>query len=281
MDADARRQVMNQADKIERENRKNRSNRVLLSQDLETACALAEHNGFWTSMNLDWRGRVYGVPHFNYQRDDRVRALFLFANGEPIGDEGLKWLKVHTANCGDFDKISKRTFKERGGWADQNLEKIEKAAAAPLNELWWTEADKPFQFLAACFELSSALANGPSFVSRLPISFDGSCSGLQHLSAMTRDLDTARLVNLTSDTVPQDIYQTVAEKVKERAECDLKNEDQDKRRLAKMWLDYGIDRKLVKRNVMTYSYGSNIKGMVDQRCDAASVRARRKSSVRG
>jgi len=44
-------------------------------------------------MQLDWRGRVYGVPSFNLQREDRVRALFMFADGEPISDEGLKWLQ--------------------------------------------------------------------------------------------------------------------------------------------------------------------------------------------
>ena len=75
-------------------------------------------------MNLDFRGRINAVPHFNLYRADRVRALFLFADGEPIGDEGLKWLKVHTANCGDFGKISKRAFEERVRWTDDNLEKI-------------------------------------------------------------------------------------------------------------------------------------------------------------
>jgi DNA-directed RNA polymerase len=102
-----------QAEKVEKKNRRNLSNRVLLRQDLETADMLLEHDRFWTSMNLDWRGRVYGVPNFNFQRDDRVRALFLFADGEPIGDEGLYWLKVHAANCGDFSKISKQPFDER------------------------------------------------------------------------------------------------------------------------------------------------------------------------
>ena len=111
-------------DKIERQNRKNRSNRVLLIQDLETADVLAERERFWTPMNLDFRGRINAVPHFNLYRADRVRALFLFADGEPIGDEGLKWLKVHTANCGDFGKISKRAFEERVRWTDDNLEKI-------------------------------------------------------------------------------------------------------------------------------------------------------------
>ena len=111
-----------------------------------------------------------------------------FADGEPIGEEGLYWLKVHVANCGDFEgadfiKVSKRPFAERVHWVEENLEKIKSTADEPLRELWWTKADKPFQFLAACFELSSALAQGLAFESRLPISFDG----LQRLAASERD----------------------------------------------------------------------------------------------
>ena len=241
---------------------------VMFKLDMQTAEAMAAHERFWTSMNLDWRGRVYGVPSFNFQRDDRVRALFLFADGEPIGEEGLYWLKVHLANCGDDDregfiKVGKLTFDERVRWVDENLEKIKAVATAPLGELWWTKADKPFQFLAACLELSSALAQGPAFVSRLPISFDGSCSRLQHLSAMTRDDGTAKLVNLMPSDVPQDIYETVAEIVQRRVEKDLEHPDQDAL-VAQMWLDYGITRKVVKRNVMTYSYGSSAWGMAEQ-----------------
>lgn len=236
--------------------------RVLFALDMQTAEAMAAYERFWTPMRLDWRGRVYGVPSFNFQRGDRVRSLFLFADGELIGEEGLKWLKVHVANCGDFDKISKRPFDERVRWVDENLEKIKSTAAAPLREVWWTKADKPFQFLAACFELSSALTQGPTFVSRLPISFDGSCSGLQHLSAMMRDEKTARLVNLMPQDAPQDIYETIAKLVKPRVESDI--EYYEDTHLAQMWLKEGIDRKVVKRNVMTYVYGSSAWGMAEQ-----------------
>jgi DNA-directed RNA polymerase len=192
----------------------------------------------------------------------------LFADGEPIGEEGLYWLKVHLANCGDDDregfiKVGKLTFDERVRWVDENLEKIKAVATAPLSELWWTKADKPFQFLAACFELSSAVMQGPTFVSRLPICFDGSCSGLQHLSGMTRDEETAKLVNLTPSAAPQDIYETVAEIVRRRIENDLEYPDEDAS-VAQMWLNYGITRKVVKRSAMTYFYGSNEWGMAEQ-----------------
>ena len=228
-----------------------------MKHDLETADLMAEAGRFWTPLNCDWRGRVYSIPHFNFQRDDRVRALFLFADGMPIGEEGLKWLKVHVANCMGHDKIS---IEERLQWTNDNVQHIEQMTTCPTKELWWTKADKPFLFLAAAMELCSALRTGPKYVTRLPVSFDGSCSGLQHLSAMTRDENTAALVNLLPGEEPQDVYQTVADVVSTRVAKDAATGVS----VAASWLTYGITRKLVKRNVMTYSYSSKKFGMAQQ-----------------
>jgi DNA-directed RNA polymerase len=192
-----------------------RGDRLMFTEDMETAERLTGAERFYTPMNLDWRGRVYGLTHFNFQRDDRVRALFQFADGEPIGEEGLWWLKVHVANCGDFGKISKRPLDERIKWVDENLTMIEHVGTNPTWEhsaQWWSQADSPFLFVAACTELSNALTVGPSYITRLPVSFDGSCSGLQHLCAMTRSPE-GKLVNLTDNEVPADVYTTVADRV--------------------------------------------------------------------
>lgn len=233
--------------------------RLMLQQDLATAVRLAEHERFWTPMSCDWRGRVYATCGFNFQRDDRVRALFLFADGAPIGEEGLWWLKVHVANCGAFDKVDKRPLEERVRWVDENMGMIEEITSNPRWSRKWTEAENPFLFLASCFELTTAMAVGPSFVTRLPISFDGSCSGLQHLCAMTRAPEGA-LVNLTPGEAPQDVYQTVADAVRIR----IAEDSTAGSVLARTCLDYGIDRKLVKRNVMTFAYSSKKYGMTEQ-----------------
>jgi len=255
-----------QAAKIKERNRAFMSQRVLAKIDFETAELMAQHDRFWTPMNMDWRGRVYGVPSFNFQRDDRVRALFLFADGQPIGEEGLKWLKVHVANRGDFKKVSRKPFDARIKWTDENQERIERVANDPHSDLWWTEADKPFQFLAACIELSGALAEGPTFVSRLPISFDGSCNGLQHLSAMMRDEETAKLVNLLPAKEPQDIYSAAAEKVVALVDLDVCEKEKNLK-LAKLWRTYmetKDTRKVVKQGVMTYVYGSTPHGIAEE-----------------
>ena len=247
-----------------RKNRVNRSNRLMLAIDLKTAMMLAEHPRFYTPMNFDWRGRINALPHFNIQRGDYVRALFLFADGAPIGEEGLRWLKVHTANCGNFEKISKQPFDARIAWVDAHREDIERTAAAPLENIdWWSKASEPFQFLAACFDLADALSTGPAHVSHLPVSFDGSCSGLQHLCAMTRAPE-GRLVNLTPNQTPQDIYQTVAERTREQINNDTARKTAPYK---KMWTAYdqkkGITRDTVKNNVMVYGYSGTLSGMAD------------------
>lgn len=231
---------------------------VCLAADLAIASYLKQFPAFWSMHSFDWRGRVYPLSHFNFQRSDNVRALFLFRDGQPIGERGLWWLKVHTANCGDFDKVSKKSFEDRVAWVDQNINLIRFSAQYPMEALWWTSADKPFLFLAACMELVAALDVGPEYITHLPVSWDGSCSGLQHLCAMSRAEEGA-LVNLTASDTPQDIYNKVAEVTK----CAIAS-DASEPELVEMCLAYGVDRKLVKRNVMTYAYSVTAWGMKQQ-----------------
>jgi DNA-directed RNA polymerase, mitochondrial len=235
------------------------SDRVQFQMDMVTANAMAQLDRFYTPMNFDWRGRVYALCHLNFQREDRVRALFMFANGLPVGTEGLRWLKIHTANCGDFTKISKRPLEERVQWCNDNTRLITSIASAPLVHTEWMQAGEPFLFLAACFELSAAWEQGPSFMTHLPTSYDGSCSGLQHLSAMTRASE-GEMVNLTPSPLPQDVYQRVADDTFANIAGDTENAE-----LAKLFLEFDGDRRsLVKRNVMTYSYSSKKFGMSSQ-----------------
>lgn len=252
---------------IAKKNRGFIGQRETLGRDLETASYIMEHgNRFWVPVSMDYRGRVYSTCHFNFQRQDYVRAMFSFADGKPLGPDGLYWLSVHLANCGDFGKISKKPFQERLEWVSENHAAIMATALDPEgSHLWWSQADAPFQFLAACIDFAAAIKSGnPStYVSHLPVSFDGSCSGLQHFAAMTRCEVTAPLVNLVPSEAVSDVYQTVAEavlvKVKEHAAGDGEHSA-----VAKVALANGIGRTLVKRNVMTWAYSSKQFGMVDQ-----------------
>jgi DNA-directed RNA polymerase len=250
------------AHEVKAANRALKSDRIGLTEDMAVAEQLADLPQFYTAYNMDWRGRVYALPHFNFARGDRVRALFLFAQGVPIGEEGIEWLKVHTANCGDFDKCSKKPYADRLAWVNENADQIAHVANFPMSmeaRSLWVAADQPFLFLAACMELTAALAEGPKYVSSLPVSWDGSCSGLQHLCAMTRASEGA-LVNLTDTDRPQDVYQYVAEDVVVRIA-----EDADRgESIALKALKFGIGRSEVKRNVMTFAYSSKKAGMANQ-----------------
>ena len=56
-------------------------------------------------------------------------------------------------------------------------------------------------------------AGAEAFLSHLPVHQDGSCNGLQHYSALGRDLDGARSVNVFPSEKPQDVYTEVAKLV--------------------------------------------------------------------
>lgn len=255
------------ASDIAKANRANASERLMLTHDLKVAEYIGSQT-FWVAANMDYRGRVYSIGNFNFQRQDHIRALFLFSEGKPLDTEGLYWLKVHLANTGDFGKVSKATFADRVQWVDANLKRILEMAAAPQDDLWWTEADCPFLFLAAARALWECLLD-PSTPCHVPVSFDGSCSGLQHLAAMTKDEETAYLVNLMERAKPGDVYQTVADKAKLVIEDD--REDEEWGVVAQKCLDYGVNRSLVKRNVMTYSYSSGRFGMAQQHMEDTMI----------
>lgn len=205
--------------------------------------------------NLDFRGRAYPVPLVLHpQGSDPVKALLRFAEGKPLGADGARWLAIHGANTFGVDKVS---FDEREEWVEDHWTEIAHCAADPLGNLWWTEADKPWCFLAFCFEWWEYQTSPETFVSHLPIALDGSCNGLQHFSAMLLDSVGGRAVNLIPAKKPQDIYQVVADRVMEQLRLIVsgKGADAERERWAYEWLTMGIDRKITKRPVMVLPYG--------------------------
>jgi len=90
------------------------------------------------------------------------------------------------------------------------------------------------------------------------VAIDGSCSGLQHYSAMLRDSAGGSYVNLTPSDIPQDVYKEVAQIVNQLVLEDSSDP------LAQEWLAHKIDRKVTKRATMTLCYGSKQFGWRDQ-----------------
>lgn len=201
--------------------------------------------------SLDFRGRAYPIPpHFNHLGNDLCRGLLQFGTGRELGQTGLRWLKIHLANQCGYDKAS---FEEREMFADQNMERIMEANDHPMDGTrWWLTVDKPWQCLATCFELTSAMrCQDPSrYVSSMPVHQDGTCNGLQHYAALGGDLTGAKQVNLEPSERPQDVYRGVADIVTAEIERDAA-----KGHPQAQLLKGHITRKLVKQTVMTNVYG--------------------------
>lgn len=250
-----------EARKVVIKNREVDGLRAVMSQDLGTAHELMEYDKFYLPHNFDFRGRVYPIPHFSHHRDDHIKAMFLFGNKKKLGKKGVTWLAIHLANVGDFDKCSKKSFNDRLAWVVDNEELI-KQVGANYEDTFdiWSTADKPFQFLAACIEYCGYLREGEDYVCGLPTAQDGSNSGVQHYSAAARSEADGKLVNLSPSVAPMDIYQSVADKVVQGVQKDKDNSCP----LAEQWMNFGITRKIVKRNTMTYGYSSEKFGFKNQ-----------------
>lgn len=232
---------------------------IAVRDRMDVAAKVAGFPAIYFPHSRDFRGRMYPIPSRgpHPQADDLGKALIEFARGKPLGETGLYWLCVHAANCAGQNKLS---FDDRVAWAWQNLRDIQRIAAEPL--AWsqlWVNADDPWQFLAVCSELAYAMVQedlGASFVSHLAVPLDGSCNGLQHLSAMGLDAVGAAATNLSSSEVRHDIYEDVAVIVRQIVETDAAAGNE----LAMAW--HGrVDRKVCKRSVMTTPYGVTARGI--------------------
>ena len=211
--------------------------------------------------NIDFRGRVYPIPpHFNHMGGDLVRSMFIFAEGKPLGPEGLTWLKLHAINL--TGTMKKQSVSARLEHAEKNLHLILDSADSPFGgKRWWLESEDPLQTLAACFEIRNALEfarnsskSHEDYVCHLPIHQDGSCNGLQHYAALGRDVLGAASVNLIPAESPQDVYNEIANIVERRRCDDEGGSDSAKRDLAKIVKGF-VRRKVIKQTVMTTVYG--------------------------
>lgn len=267
---------------------KTRTESLLLriNNHLRTAKKFKEFDRFYFPCNMDFRGRIYPVPSFNFQGDDVNKSLILFADPPACQDMNCwNWMLIEGANLAGVDKVS---FDDRIKWVLDHEEAILKVADDPFADLWWADdsvIDCPCQFLAWCFEYKRmkqhiTMTGGiEGFVTGLNVAFDGTCSGLQHFSAILRDPIGGQAVNLVPGDKPSDIYGIVAAKVNKVLEQDMLKGTEDTlevdkegneytkhgtRFLSSVWIAYGVTRKVTKRSVMTLAYGSKEYGFRDQ-----------------
>jgi DNA-directed RNA polymerase len=224
---------------------------------LNIAREFANEAAIYFPHSCDFRGRIYPIPEkLNPQSDDLARGLLEFAEGKPLGNRGLFWLKVHIANCSGVDKVS---LDERVAWVDERRAAISLVHANPLGAGdIWKQSEDPWQALAAMRELSLAWASSDpeSFVSHISIPMDGSCNGLQNFSALLRDPIGGKATNLVPQDKPADIYAEVAKVVAAR----VSEAARAGHRIAALW-NGKVTRNIVKQPVMTLPYGATREGM--------------------
>lgn len=248
---------------------------------INTADRFSVYDNIYFPWNMDFRGRIYPIPTFSPQGDDLCKGLLLFSDTPPCQDsKDIEWLAITGANLAGEDKIS---YADRIKWVSDNEEIILDVARDPMSNLWWLHKDKkPTQLLAWCLEWAKAKAwiaeHGSivGFTTGLPYAQDGTCSGLQHFSAILRDPIGGTAVNLVPQDKPNDIYAIVATKVNAVLKQDALNGtidtwDDEKAKtkfgtktMAQIWLNYGVTRKVTKRPTMTLAYGAKRQGFTEQ-----------------
>ena len=255
-EVDARKAWGREAQAIIKWNKAN-TTKILLLQNVISLATELEDKPFWFVYNCDFRGRIIACSSYlNPQGTDYVRALLRFSKGKVLGKSGYKWLAVHGANCYGYNQIS---YYDRYQWVMDNMDGIRATALEPHSNAGrrlLREAKDPFQFFAFCREWTelSKCSVPTAFISHLPVTLDGSCNGFQHISALLRDEQGSRRVNLTHEDLPQDLYIDIANELTRRI---TKSDDND---LGKMLLKGGIDKEIVKPVVLAIPYGLTIRG---------------------
>ena len=263
---------------------KRRSKALRAVKIFNYAKSFSTYENIYFPCNIDFRGRIYPISALNHQGDDLMKSLVNYSN--PVAcqtEDDIDLLAIQGCNLYGNDKIP---LRERIAFIKENHEHIIKSQDSPFDYDWWLQADEPLQFLAFCYEWEKATTylsiKGTiiGFKCSIPIAYDGTCSGLQHYSAMLHDEVGGSAVNLIDHDRPADIYQEVADKVLKIVKEDAQNGTTDEikkeatgggqnikfgtRTLAQAWLAYGITRKVCKRPVMTLAYGSGQYGFQEQ-----------------
>jgi len=238
-----------EAQSIYKKRAKSKSKYIQVRQILAEAEHFLNQGGFFYPYQFDFRGRIYPKPAMlSPQSADYSRALIKFKFGKKMGDDEA-FADFAIAGAGLFGQVDKEELEVRTKWIENNGSKFIECATNPFEYTWWTEADKPFCFLAWCYEYK-AFADSDfdaSFITTLPLQSDCSNSGLQHYSAMMLDEIGGKATNLIPSNKPADVYSLVANKVVMK----LRDKTDE---LAKLWLEYGVDRKLCKKPVMCLPY---------------------------
>lgn len=212
---------------------------------------------FYLNTHADWRGRLYTQSFYlSYQGGDLSTALLNFWEGEAINEDGKIYLYIYGANSHNEKGISKASFEERIKWVKLNYDKI-----INLDKELILSAENPFVFTAFCLNMRK-IHNNPNAIIKTPLFLDATCSGIQHLAALMKDLELGSQTNLIPSKMeegPGDIYDSLLEPIN-KAINKFGEENLDYSLLSLVKLT----RKEVKRSIMTKVYNVTVYGISQQ-----------------
>lgn len=213
----------------------------------------AGEEAIYMPLYMDFRGRVYPrTTWVTYQGTDVQKGLLKFPCAgvgtiQPPPDAYV----MHMANLYG-NGLDKSTLSRRDQW-------WEDMRGTVLNEAV-TKAEEPIQFYTA------SRLGAMGLYDAVPCQIDGTCNGLQHLSALFRDELAAPFVNLTASSYeehPADLYGEAAERVLDMMTrkvgsyeigCEAEI-DHNWKWISRSVGNYKIDRKLLKKPLMVLPYG--------------------------
>jgi hypothetical protein len=212
---------------------------------------------FYLNTHADWRGRIYTQSFFlSYQGGDLSTSLLNFWKGEPLNDIGKFYLYIYGCNSHNERGIGKTSFKNRIEWVKKNYLKI-----INLDKELILKADSPFIFTAFCLNMRE-IHNNPNYIIKTPVFLDATCSGIQHLAGLMKDLELGINTNLlpqTEDDIPEDIYNYLL-RIINKIINKFGKDNIEFEKLSKVKLE----RKQIKAPIMTKVYNVTKYGMSKQ-----------------
>jgi DNA-directed RNA polymerase len=282
--------------KLKQEN--DRGNRVVegLHYTLREALMYEEAETLWFTWFIDYRGRFYPRAGLLSPQGNKIaKALLQFKNGSRLlSQRQVDLYKMEVVKMFGFDKLPLPERLNKFTELEPIILEVGEAVLKgehPEHHKVWGGNKESVQCLAYCVEWFKIHKNPLGSLVHLPVTIDGTCNGLQHISAMLLDKDMGESVNLLPSDKPQDIYgeaviigkrNLVQLDVMKYAEDKL-NRDRNKKlkdkkqevpevtirdikkyaavigEVKQFWLRQDLTRKITKTAVMTIPYGSTIR----------------------
>jgi len=234
---------------------------------------MIDYDRFYYVYQLDYRGRVYPITDFfNPQSKGYVKAMLEFADGQYLTPVGLRWLKIHIANCYGLDKMP---LDDRVKWAEDNHTMLLNIARSPQEALSsWVDSDSPYEFLAGCMAYEDHILGNKV---HLPIQLDAVNSGVQIYSGLLLDKKGAASTCVIGQE-RADLYREVADLNNHKLEIgdypkfiEFTTKAGEQRILNTIVeatsLRGKFTRSMTKPNVMTLPYSVTPQGMMQQNLD--------------